>query len=104
MGDVDDLTLDYRVAFLQYLPRRAESALTLGYELGRRAIANQVSLLDLVQIHHVVLAELLADTPADEAGAVTVAASEFLVEVLSTFDMTHRSIRSGPVETADSAD
>ena len=104
MGDVDDLTLDYRAAFLQYLPRRAESALTLGYELGRRAIARHVSLLDLTQIHHVVLAEVLADTPREETGEVTSAASGFLLEVLSTFDMTHRSVRTSTSEPLPAAD
>ena len=51
MSDLDDLTLDYRVAFQRYLPHRSEAALTDGYELGRQAIARGVSLLDLVQVH-----------------------------------------------------
>ena len=93
MGDVEDLTLDYRAAFLQYLPRRSEAALTLGYELGRRAIVREVGLLDVSQIHHRVLAEVLANTSADDTREVTAAAAEFLLEVLSTFDMAHRSLR-----------
>jgi hypothetical protein len=88
--EVEDLTRDYRAAFLRYLPGRSEAALTLGYELGRRAVVDGVSLLDVVQVHHTVLAEVLADTPTEDTPALSSAAAGFLVEVLSTFDMAHR--------------
>ncbi|WP_457254581.1 phosphatase RsbU N-terminal domain-containing protein [Pedococcus sp. P5_B7] len=94
MSDLDDVTLDYRVAFQRYLPRRSEAALTDGYDLGRRAIVHGVSLLDLVHVHHVVLAEVLADTPREDVGRVTTAAGDFLLEVLATFDMAHRRLRT----------
>jgi hypothetical protein len=94
MGDLEDVTLDYRVAFQRYLPQRSEAALTDGYDLGRRAIVQGVSLLELVQVHHLVLAEVLHDSPRDEVGRITAAASDFLLEVLATFDMTHRRLRA----------
>ena len=97
MGDVEDLTRSYRAAFQRYLPRRSEAALALGYELGREAVVDDVSLLDLVQVHHLVLAEVLTDGGGEDLQAVTSAASEFLVEVLSTFDMAHRGLRDGLV-------
>ena len=46
MRELDDLTRDYRVAFLQYLPRREEAALSRGYELGRTAVTEGVSILE----------------------------------------------------------
>ncbi|KRE43986.1 phosphatase RsbU N-terminal domain-containing protein [Knoellia sp. Soil729] len=91
--DVEDLTRDYRAAFLAYLPQRSESALTLGYRIGRRAVDEGVSLLDLVSVHHVVLAEVLDDLPHGTPSAVIESAAAFLLEVLSTFDMAHRSLR-----------
>ena len=94
MSGLDDVTLDYRVAFQRYLPRRSEAALTDGYDLGRRAIVQEVSMLDLVQVHHVVLTEVLADTPREDIGRVTAAAGDFLLEVLATFDMAHRRLRT----------
>jgi len=94
MGDLEDVTLDYRVAFQRFLPRRSEAALTDGYDLGRRAIVQGVSLLELVRVHHLVLGEVLRDTPREEVGHVTAAASDFLLEVLATFDMAHRSLRA----------
>ena len=80
---------DYRVAFLRYLPRREEAALHRGYELGRAAVADGVSMLDWSAVHHDVLLEVLRQTPAEDAAEVATAASEFLVEVLAT-------VRHGP--------
>lgn len=94
MGDVEDLTRDYRVAFQRYLPQRSEAALTLGYELGRSAVDRGTSPLDLVDVHHVVLSEVLAGLPDDQAQEVVEAAAEFLREVLATLDMVQRGIRA----------
>ena len=88
---LDDLKRDYRVAFLQYLPRREEVALNRGYELGRTAVTSGMSILELARIHHEVLLEALRETPADELSQVASAASEFFLEVLATFDMAQRS-------------
>src|SRR4051812_19554315 len=96
-GDLDDLARDYRAAFLRYLPGRSEAAMTIGYELGREAVVRGVSLLDLTQVHHAVLAEVLEETPAETA-AVTAAASEFLLEVLATYDMSQRRLSDTSTE------
>ena len=96
MSDVADLTRDYRAAFQRYLPGRSEAALTVGYQLGRRAVEEGVSLLDLVGVHHVVLAEILADLRDGDTSDVTEASSAFLLEVLSTYDMAHRSLTRAP--------
>lgn len=95
MSDLEGLTRDYRVAFQRYLPQASEAALTSGYEIGRRAVEDGVSLLDLVGVHHVVLAEILGEGPTDEVGVVVQSASDFLLEVLSTFDMAHRGLARG---------
>jgi len=92
MSALDDLYRNYRVAFLRYLPRREETALRLGYEIGRTAVVEQVSLLELAQVHHQVLLEVLRSTEPEEVAQTATAASEFLLEVLATYDMTHRAI------------
>ncbi len=91
MSALDDLARDYRVAFLAYLPRRDEAALTRGYQLGRTAVAEGVSILQLAQVHHDVFLRVLTETPADQLPPIAVAASEFFLEVLATFDMAQRS-------------
>ncbi len=78
------LQRDYRPAFLRFLSRGDEQARTAGYALGRAAVAQGSSLLDLVAAHHVTLLEVLPDArdPA-EVVAMSTAASEFLTEVLA---------------------
>jgi hypothetical protein len=95
MTELEALKRNYRAAFLRYLPRREESALTVGYELGREAVASGTSLLELAQIHHEILLDVLAQTRGDEVLDVATGASEFLLEVLATFDMAQRSLRDG---------
>ena len=82
---------DYAPAFLQYLSERGEPGRRAAYELGRRAISEQLSVLDLARIHHTVLLEVLKThrTPR-ELEHIAEAASEFFVEALAVFEMTHR--------------
>ncbi len=94
-GRLDDLVRDYRVAFLHYLPRHEEAALARGYELGRAAVAEGLSVLELARVHHQVFLEVLRDTRPEELSEVAAAASEFFLEVLATFDMAHRSFLDG---------
>ncbi|MBA2417741.1 MAG: hypothetical protein H0V59_02190 [Nocardioidaceae bacterium] len=90
MTALDDLRRDYRAAFLRYLPRREEAALHSGYKLGRAAVADGLSILDLVQVHHEIFLEVLRESPSDELASLASAASAFLLEVLATFDMAQR--------------
>ena len=95
MTGLEGLRRNYRVAFLQYLPRRQEAALARGYELGRAAVTEGLSILELAQIHHEVLLEALQETPVEDLGQVATAASEFFLEVLATFDMAQRGFLDG---------
>ena len=82
-----DLLRDYRVAFLRHLTRREESALHAGYELGRKALEARFGVLDVVRVHHDVLIEVLRGSPAEEGPELAAAASDFLLEVLASYDM-----------------
>jgi hypothetical protein len=91
MTAANRLRLDYRAAFLRYLPRRDEAPLHSGYEIGRSALANGLSILDLAQVHHEVLLEVLKDMDVKDLDKVGTAASEFLVEVLASYEMAGRA-------------
>lgn len=91
MTATESLARDYRAAFLRYLPRREEAALHSGYKLGRSAIADGLSILEVARVHHEVFLEVLRKTTAEELTAVATAASEFFLEVLATYDMAQRS-------------
>ena len=96
MTATENLARDYRAAFLRYLPRREEAALHSGYKLGRSAIADGLSILEVARVHHEVFLEVLRNTPPEQLTAVATAASEFFLEVLATYDMAHRSfLRQG---------
>jgi hypothetical protein len=91
MDGVRRLHQDYAAAFLGYLTRRDESGLRTAYELGRRAVSDPVGLLNLVHVHHEVLMEVLrtARTP-EELRDIGHAAAAFLVDALTSFQMTQR--------------
>ena len=101
MDGLRRLHQDYAAAFLGFLTRRDESGLRAAYELGRRAVSDPVGLLDLVHVHHEVLVEVLhtARTP-EEVRDIGHAAASFLVDALTSFQMTQR----GYLEKARSAD
>jgi serine phosphatase RsbU (regulator of sigma subunit)/anti-sigma regulatory factor (Ser/Thr protein kinase) len=87
--------VEYAAAFHDYVTGEAgEQGLERAYELGRMAVGEGLSMLDLAAIHHESLAEALAlaSSPAEHARAAT-AATEFAMESLSTFEMAQRSFR-----------
>lgn len=89
---LEDLTQDYRATLLRFLPRRDEAARQSAYELGRRAFAAGISLLDVCRIHHELTLEVLGAAVPDDHVDIVTTASELLLEVLATYDMTHRSV------------
>lgn len=94
MTALERLTRNYRPAFLRYLARREEAALLSAYDLGRAAVSDGISILDLAQVHHAVLLEVLRQTGADDLERTATAASEFFLEVLATYEMTQRGFRT----------
>jgi Phosphoserine phosphatase RsbU, N-terminal domain len=88
----EDLARNYRVAFLRSLSRRPEDGLREGYEIGRAAVEQGVSILELAELHHQAFLAMLQDTPPDEIVAVATASSAFLLEVLATYDMAQRAL------------
>jgi len=93
---LERLSRNYRAAFLRYLPNRDEAALDAGYQIGRSAVADGLTILDLAQVHHDVLRELLRTSSQEELDGVTASAGDFLVEVLATYEMTRRGYLAKP--------
>lgn len=93
MSALADLRRDYRAALLRFLSTQSESARTTGYEIGRHAVEQGVSVLDVARVHHEVLAETLAHTPVAEHASQTSRAADFMQDVLATFDMAQSAAR-----------
>jgi serine phosphatase RsbU (regulator of sigma subunit) len=79
----------YAAAFDQYLAEGGEAGLRGAYEIGREAVKEQLSVLELAAIHHAVLAESLS-RHEKEIERVTDAATQFFLESLSAFEMVQR--------------
>lgn len=86
----------YASALADYLHEPSERLLRVAYELGRRAVSRQLSVLDLAVAHHEALLSALSGT---SRSAVTRAAGDFFLESMSSFEMVQR----GLVETRDAA-
>ena len=96
MKALERLHRNYRTAFLRYLPGRDEAALDAGYQIGRSAVADGLTILDLAQVHHDVLRDVLRASSQPELDGVTASAGDFLVEVLATYEMTRRGYLAKP--------
>ena len=91
---VEDYRQCYRTVFASYLAEPSEESLRDAYELGRGAVRQGLSVLDLAAVHHDVLAETHghASDVADAAHATTLA-GQFFLESLSAYELVQRGLR-----------
>jgi len=84
----------YVRALQDYLQGGGEADLKRAYELGRQAIDNQLSLLDVASAHQVALTAIVAGqlTPAECTHAIQ-QASVFFSESLASFEMAQRGFQ-----------
>lgn len=77
-----------------YMAGQGEAALQRAYELGRKAIAEGLGVLEMAALHHEAMRAVLPGelAPGDGASAMK-AASECFAESLSPFEITHRAFR-----------
>jgi signal transduction histidine kinase len=85
---------EHGAAFAEYTQRGGEAALGRAYGLGRRAINEKKSLMEIASLHHRALLGRLAGL---KGGArhqkLLAAAAEFLAETLSPYEMAHRGVQ-----------
>jgi hypothetical protein len=82
----------YIFALSEHLQRPSEDSLTVAYELGRTAVTQQLSVLDVAIAYHQGLTEALTQAPGrSESDAIVRCAGEFFLESLASFEMLHRS-------------
>lgn len=71
-----------------------EAALIRGYEVGHKAVADGLGLLELVTFYQEGLATILSGALGpDERGRAVQAAGEFFLESLGPFEMTYRGVQ-----------
>jgi anti-anti-sigma factor len=81
---------DYEAALDAHLGSRTEAGLSVAYELGRRAVAEGISLLEMASMHLGATARVPAGGAAADSETMAEAATQFLLQAMATFDMAQR--------------
>jgi signal transduction histidine kinase len=84
---------EYTGALRDHLSDAGEDKLVHAYELGRRAMAEELGVLDIVELHHRALSRLLEAERGVTATQALTGTQTFLSEALSPFEITHRGFR-----------
>jgi signal transduction histidine kinase len=86
----------YCAALRDYTENPGEAALRRAYELGRNAIAEGKSLLEIVSLHHQAIQDIVsAEEETRRDKDLLKAGADFLAESLSPYEMAHRGFQDG---------
>ena len=96
MTGVDDFHAQYIAALHTYLDARDEDSLTVGYELGRRALEEKISVLDIIEQHARTIFAISEDSRIDAPVAL-----EFLLQTLAPLDVATRGFLDGTKRYAE---
>jgi signal transduction histidine kinase len=85
---------EYLSSLREYADGGGETALGRAYELGRRALAEQMSLVEMASLHHQAVLVLVRGTETEKRREELLRASAgFLAECLSPYEMAHRGFQ-----------
>jgi hypothetical protein len=95
----EDFAAAYGAALRGFLLAGGEGQLTAAYELGRRAVAEGLTMLELSDLHHDdMLAAMAGAMDVEEARGVVEAGRELLREALSAYEMVRRGFADARAE------
>jgi signal transduction histidine kinase len=85
---------EYQSCLQEYVAGGGELALGRAYELGRRALAERKSLVEMASLHHQAVLALVRRTEGEvRLVEILPATAEFLAECLSPYEMAHRGFQ-----------
>ncbi len=85
---------EYRTSLREYMAGGGEPALGRAYELGRRALTEQKSLVEMASLHHQAVLSLVRGTESEKHREGLLRSSgEFFAECLSPYEMAHRGFQ-----------
>jgi len=90
MNNSNDFHAQYVTALKSYLDTHDEDSLAVGHELGRRALQEQISMLEIIENHFAQIEELAKNSDFDRPAAV-----EFLLQTLAALDVVTRGYLDG---------
>jgi signal transduction histidine kinase len=95
---MEKLEDQYTAALRDSIAGMGESSLQQAYELGRRALADGLGVLDMAAMYHKALAAgLPRDSTPEETALMLEGGASFFAESLSPFEMTHRGFRDSNI-------
>jgi signal transduction histidine kinase len=99
---LQELTEQYSAALREYCTEGGEASLLRGYQLGRRAVAAGLGVLEMSTLHQEALVEALLEMLARDGSAhIATRASEFFAECLAPFELTRCSIQEAHAAMCD---
>jgi PAS domain S-box-containing protein len=90
MTEREDFYVQYAGALKAYLQSKAEASLAVGHELGRRALSERMSMLEIIEKHSRLVEEIEQGTPHDPAAPL-----QFLLQTLAALDVATRGFLDG---------
>jgi PAS domain S-box-containing protein len=90
MTHAEDFHAGYAAALRTYLDVRDQAGLAVGQELGRTALQDRISMLDIIESHFRLVDELAKDSRVDGPAAL-----EFLLQTLAPLDVATRGFLDG---------
>jgi len=93
-GKAESFADEYRDCLRDHAAERGELTLGRAYELGRKALAEQLSVVELASLHHEAVIELLRSAENEEQKEELLRLSaEFHSECVSPYEMAHRGFQ-----------
>jgi two-component system sensor histidine kinase DegS len=91
---LDELEPHYTSALQNHVEDPSEAVLHRAYELGRKALDDELGVLEMAFLYHAAILKLLpaARTP-EQSAQLLKAAESFFIESLAPFEMTLRAVR-----------
>lgn len=93
-GKLENFEEEYRSGLNHYSAAGGEAALGRAYELGRRALEQQLSMVELSSLHHRAVIDLVrAAENETQKEELLRSSAEFLAECVSPYEMAHRGFQ-----------
>jgi signal transduction histidine kinase len=93
-GKLENFKEEYRSSLGSYAAEGGELALGRAYDLGRRALEEQLSVVELASLHHHAVIDLVrAAENESQKEELLRSSAEFLAECVSPYEMAHRGFQ-----------
>src|SRR5580700_6403945 len=93
-GKLENFEEEYRSSLASYAAEGGELALGRAYDLGRRALEEQLSVVELASLHHHAVIDLVrAAENESQKEELLRSSAEFLAECVSPYEMAHRGFQ-----------